>query len=240
MTARRRSSAPTRPRKAEKPALSRDTIVAAALAQIDAGGAEAFNLRTLAQSLGVYPTAIYWHLPSKTAILAEVVAVVFRGVAPRKRGTDWRDYLRKLFHRYRESARRHPNVAPLVGAHLVGNLSIDFDFVEGVLGALSDAGLEGRRLAAGYNAVVAALIGFVIQEFSPLPEQDAGQWQAAVQQRLLGVDPAVHPVLAANLALLANKAFILRWQNGSEAPLDAAFQSFVEQVLAGIDSLRSG
>jgi len=224
---------------ADKPALTRERVVAAALAEIDERGADAFNLRNLAERLGVYPTAVYWHVPNKTAILAEVVATVFRDVAPRRRGgEDWRDYLRKLFQRYRASMRRHPNVAPLVGAHLVGNLRIDFDFVEGVLGALSEAGLTGTRLVAGYNAVVAALIGFVVQEFSPIPASDAQEWQSAVQQRLLAVDPQAHPVLAANLPLLANRAFVLRWQNGSEAPLDASYRSFVEQVIAGLEHLR--
>jgi hypothetical protein len=124
-----------------------------------------------------------------------------------------------------------------VGAHLVGNLSIDFDFVEGVLAALRDAGLTGEQLVAGYNAVIAALIGFVIQEFSPVPAEAA--WQADVQKRLLAVDPAAYPVLAANLPLLANKAFILRWQNGAEAPLDDSFRSFVEQVIVGLERMAS-
>jgi AcrR family transcriptional regulator len=224
--------------RAAKPALTRQSVIDAALAQIDAHGVDAFNLRTLADSLGVYPTAVYWHVPNKNAILAEVVAAVFRDVAPPRGDADWRDYLRRLFHRYRASMRRHPNVAPLIGAHLVGNLGIDFDFVEGLLGALADAGLGGAKLAAGYNAVFASLIGFVIQEFSPMPQDDTAQWQSAVQQRLLGVDPERHPVLAANLPLLANKAFVLRWQNGAEAPLDAAFDAFVEQVIAGVESLR--
>lgn len=228
-----------RPTAADKPALTRERVVAAALAEIDQRGADAFNLRNLAERLGVYPTAVYWHVPNKTAILAEVVATVFRDVAPRRRGgEDWRDYLRKLFQRYRASMRRHPNVAPLVGAHLVGNLRIDFDFVEGVLGALSEAGLSGANLVVGYNAVVAALIGFVVQEFSPIPSGDAQEWQSAVQQRLLAVDPQAHPVLAANLPLLANRAFILRWQNGSDAPLDASYRSFIEQVIAGLEHLR--
>ncbi|WP_257386550.1 TetR/AcrR family transcriptional regulator [Tahibacter caeni] len=230
----------TRRPAADKPALTRERVIAAALAEIDERGADAFNLRNLAERLGVYPTAVYWHVPNKNAILAEVVATVFRDVAPRRRsGEDWRDYLRKLFQRYRASMRRHPNVAPLVGAHLVGNLRIDFDFVEGVLGALADADLAGARLVAGYNAVVAALIGFVVQEFSPIPATEAQEWQSAVQQRLLTVDPQTHPVLAANLPLLANQAFVLRWQNGSEAPLDASYRSFIEQVIAGIEHLRA-
>ena len=70
------------------------------------------------------------------------------------------------------------------------------------------------------------------------PTSDAQEWQSAVQQRLLAVDPQAHPVLAANLPLLANRAFVLRWQNGSEAPLDASYRSFIEQVIAGLEHLR--
>jgi hypothetical protein len=128
-------------------------------------------------------------------------------------------------------------VTPLVGAHLIGNSSIPFDFVEGVLSALQKAGLSGTRLVAGYNAVIASLIGFVAQEFSPIPEQDSGAWQSAVQTRLLAVDPAAYPVLAANLPVLANQAFILRWDNGSRAPLTKSFDLAVDQVIAGIEHL---
>jgi AcrR family transcriptional regulator len=222
-----------------KRTLDREWVIEAALAEIDANGVDGFSLRNLANRLGVYPTAVYWHVPTKNHILAEVVGAVFRNVAPKRAEQGWRDYLRELFIRYRNSIRRHPNISPLVGAHLVGNLSIDFEFVEGVLGALHDAGLAGPGLVAGYNAVIASLIGFVIQEFSPIPEQETAAWQSAIQKRLLEVDPTTHPVLAANLPLLANKAFILRWQNGSEAPLDKSFKAFIEQVIAGIESLSS-
>jgi TetR/AcrR family transcriptional regulator, tetracycline repressor protein len=216
--------------------LNRESIVAAALAEIDSNGVDDFNLRSLAKRLGVFPTAIYWHVPTKYDILAEVVGAVFRGVAPPRNRLDWRDYLRELFNRYRASIKRHPNIAPLVGAHLVGNLSIEFDFVEGVLGALEEAGLSGPHLVAAYNAVIASLIGFVVQEFSPVPDQG---WQTAVQMRLSTVDSIRHPVLSANLGRLANKAFILRWQNGEDAPLNQSFELFIDQVVAGIEYLVS-
>jgi len=219
--------------------LDRQSVIDAALAEIDATGAESFNLRNLARRLGVYPTAIYWYVPSKNELLAEVVGAVFRNVAPPVRGGDWRDYLRVLFNRYRDSIKQHPNVGPLVAAHLIGNLGIGFDFVEGLLVALQDAGLAGPDLTAGYNAVFASLIGFVIQEFSPVPQQETRAWQTAVQRRLAHVDPAVHPVLAANLHFLTNKAFILRWQSGGEVPLNQSFELFIDQVIAGIEFLAA-
>jgi hypothetical protein len=44
-----------------------------------------------------------------------------------------------------------------------------------------------------------------------------------------------YPQLAQNMKLLGNKAFTLRWQNGTDAPLDASFDAFVEIVVLGLE-----
>lgn len=223
--------------RAARRALSRTGILAAALAEIDAGGVDAFNLRNLARRLGVYPTAIYWYYPTKNHLLAEIAAVAFRGVAPRQAASDWPAALRTIFVRFRRVMKRHPNIAPLVGTQLVGNLAIDLAFAEGVLACLRTAGLRDSALVHGYNTVVASLVGFVVQEFSPMPLDGTSAWQAEIRARLAAVDGARYPVLAANLDVLANKAFILRWQNGERNPLNASFDAFVNQVIAGIGLL---
>jgi hypothetical protein len=38
------------------------------------------------------------------------------------------------------------------------------------------------------------------------------------------------------LPKLANKAFIFRWQNGTEVPLDSSFAANVEIFVAGLES----
>jgi hypothetical protein len=43
------------------------------------------------------------------------------------------------------------------------------------------------------------------------------------------------PLLADNMKLLGNKAFTLRWQNGTQAPLDASFEVFVDIVISGLE-----
>ena len=215
-------------------ALTRERIVAAAIEEIDARGLAAFSIRNLAARLGVYPTAIYWHIASRNLILAEVVGHVLADADPGG-GLEWRDFLRRLFGHYRTAIKAHPNVAPLVGAHLVGNATIPFSFVESVLAKLGEAGFAGEALVDAYNTVVAALVGFITQEFAPVPEDDGEAWRSGVQARLEAVDPEACPTLAANLPLLANKAFILRWRSGEEAPLDASFDRYVEIVVAGLE-----
>ena len=39
-----------------------------------------------------------------------------------------------------------------------------------------------------------------------------------------------------NLPLLANKAFILRWDNGSTVPLDSSFERHVQMTIDGLEA----
>jgi len=229
---------PKRRRKGEPdPSLSREAIVAAALALIDEEGLEAFSLRTLASRLGVYPTAIYWYVQNRNDLLAQVVTHILAEDAPTKKRRSWQHNLRDIFRRFRAAVRKHPNAAPLIGTQIVSNTNMDADFVENILATLVRSGLSEEALVRTYNSVVAALVGFVAQEFAPMPLEDRTQWQLAVQQRMLALDRSRYPALSEHLPLLSNRAFILRWQNGVEAPLDDSFDWHIDLMIAGIETL---
>lgn len=222
------------------PGLSREVIIAAALELIDVEGLDAFSLRTLAQRLGVYPTAVYWYVPTRNELLAQVVAHILAKVQAPRRRRAWQQALRDLFKGFRDAVAAHPNAAPLIGTAVVSNTTMDFGFVESVLATLSRAGLAGETLLGSYNAVIAALVGFVAQEFASMPNEDPIAWQLAVQQRLLAIDRDAYPTLAANLGLLTNQAFILRWENGTRASLEISYALFVEVIIKGIEALADG
>jgi TetR/AcrR family transcriptional regulator, tetracycline repressor protein len=230
--AARRRKAP-----APSPGLTREAVVAAALAQIDEEGLEAFSLRNLAKRLSVYPTAIYWHVPNRNQLLAEAVALALGGMPSEAEGAGWRDYLRNLFGAYRDAFRAHPNIAPLVGSQLVSNTNVDLAFLERLLAELSRAGFAGVGLVGAYNTIIAALVGFTTQEFAPMPPEDTAQWREEMRARLDDIDAQTYPVLAANMGLLANRAFILRWDSGVGAPLDESFALYVETLIRGLDAM---
>lgn len=217
--------------------LSPDTIVAAALSEIDRNGLESFTLRSLAKSLGVFPTAVAWHVPGRDQLLAEVAALAMRDIAPPGFPESWQSYLREVFQRFRAMLRSHPNIAPLIGTQLVANRGVDLDFIERLLAALVHAGFSGVRLVAAYNTVIAAVVGFTTQEFAPIPAKNTKPWQKEIRERLQGVQPARHPLLSDNMKLLANKAFILRWENGNDAPLEDSFEVFVDIIISGLEQL---
>jgi TetR/AcrR family tetracycline transcriptional repressor len=228
-----------RPPAAAGQSLTREKIVATALQLLDENGLAAFSVRDVARTLSVYPAAIYWHIPTRNALLAEMVADVLRDLNPKQDIGAWQDWLRALFTGYRDSIRRHPNIAPLIGAQLVSNASMDFALMERMLAVLQVAGFRDTRLIAAFNVVVAAQVGFVTLEFAPGPAEDPAGWAEEMQQLLGSVSADQYPLLAAHLPRMANRSFTLRWQNGTVVPLDSHFDAYVETVIAGLEKLAA-
>ena len=216
--------------------LNADLIIAEALALLDQDGLDGFSLRNLSKRLSVFPTAIYWHVPSRNELLARAVDAAF-DLSLTGTFATWQEELRHIFREYRAAVRRHPNVAPLVGTQLVTNVGVNLELVEAILTALARAGFQGHSLGCAYNSVVATLVGFTTQEFAQMPSEDLADWQLDVRQRIEAVDPERYPTLGRNLPNLANKAFILRWQNGIDNPLDDGFDFSVKTLLAGLSSM---
>ncbi|MEP7244926.1 MAG: TetR/AcrR family transcriptional regulator C-terminal domain-containing protein, partial [Gammaproteobacteria bacterium] len=190
---------PKQRRKSPERTLNRQTVVAAALEEIDRAGLETFSVRNVAKRLGVYPTAVAWHAASRGQLLADVVTLALADVRPTGFHETWQSYLRQTFHRYREAIRRHPNVAPLIGTQLLANPAVELEFIEGLLATLHHAGFSGTRLVAAYNAVIAAVVGFTTQEFAPIPSEGTGAWQKEIRERLAGVQRTRYPLLADNM-----------------------------------------
>ncbi|MEU4789389.1 TetR family transcriptional regulator [Micromonospora tulbaghiae] len=98
-----------RPRQA---LLSRQRIVDAAAALIDADGLEAFSTRRLAAELGVRGPSLYNHFATKDEILDAVADSVTAQVDVSFFGRlDWREALRRWGHSYRAALAAHPNIA---------------------------------------------------------------------------------------------------------------------------------
>ena len=217
-------------------ALSKRRIAEAALAHIDEFGLGAFSMREIAERLGVYPATVHWHVSTREALLAEVAAMAMADVTPPPGKQAWQEWIAELFRRCRATVRRHPNVAQLLGAQLVSNGSLPIELVEGVLVALVEAGFKGQPLVEAYNCVIAAMLGFVTMEFSPLPSDNTQAWAEELRERVHTIRPLDHPVLARNLPLLANQAFIVRWDNGSTVPLDSSFERHIQIVIDGLEA----
>lgn len=102
-------------KKQERAHLSRKTIAVAALALVDARGASALTLRNLAAELGAGAMSLYRHVPSREAIVRDVVAMLLDEIeltAPP--GGGWAEGAKAVARSYRTMALRHPRAFELV------------------------------------------------------------------------------------------------------------------------------
>lgn len=229
---------PPRPRKKTSPPdknLTEERVIAVALQLIDKNGLSAFSFRDVARALNVYPTAIYWYVKSKDELLGNVVGYATRDVAPPANSTDWSAWLRELCHRYRRVVQQHPNIAPLIGSQLRSNGGIRTELIDRLLSVLVAAGFTDGHLVDAYNVVIGALVGFISQELAEMPEEKSSKWAEMHRKRISTMDVMESPTLARYLPQLANKAFILRWSNGSKVPLDSSFELFVDVIILGLE-----
>lgn len=218
------------------PTLGRERILQATLELIDEKGLAAFAIRDLASRLGVFPAAIYWHVPNREALVAGAIGIALAGVAEGLPEGDWKLRLGTLMQRFRAALRRHPSLAPAVASQLAYNASFDPALLDTVVGALEQAGFDGDDLVDAFNVVVAAMCGFATLELSTAPAEAAGEWEAACRTRIDSIDAQRHPALGRHAGALRNRAFQLRWSSGEMRPLDSGFEAWIDVVLRGLEA----
>jgi AcrR family transcriptional regulator len=141
-----------------RPLLSREGIVSAALALVDAEGLEAVSTRRLAAELGVTGPSLYNHVGTKEELLDDVVDAVLAGVDTSmftelsKTKPEWRAGLEKWARTYREVIAAHPNIVPALATGL-GRRPNGLRIANDVFGGLVSAGWP-RREAINVGAVM--------------------------------------------------------------------------------------
>ncbi|MCR9137313.1 MAG: TetR/AcrR family transcriptional regulator [Alphaproteobacteria bacterium] len=97
--------------------LSKDRILATALAVLDEGGQEALSFRILAKRLGVTPMAIAHHVGSRHQMLTGLIAQVYDGIAvPPEGDVAPEACVRLMLERYCGRVVAHPQIAQLIFA----------------------------------------------------------------------------------------------------------------------------
>ncbi len=155
--------------------LSRERVVAAALAVIDRSGMNGCSMRAVAGELGVEAMSLYHHVPGgKDEMIDGVVALVQTEFIESLDMTDeWREDMASFARAYRLALSSHPNVVAMIAARpsvayrsstsLVGSL---FDSMEAAGFPRSDA-LRAVRVVSRWT------IGFTLGEASALEDGEA-------------------------------------------------------------------
>jgi AcrR family transcriptional regulator len=124
-----------------KPLLSRDRIVAAALALIDEEGLAALSTRRLAAVLGVSGPSLYNHFATKEAILDAAADTVVAQVdlSMFTDGRDWRRALLDWGRSYRAALTDHPHIVPFLATG-PGLRPAGLRMADAVFGGMVEAG----------------------------------------------------------------------------------------------------
>jgi AcrR family transcriptional regulator len=151
--------------------LTRERVVAEALAVISADGVEALSMRALAARLGVVPGALYRHVRGREQlydlILDGVLAEVDCQVDP---ALPWTAQITTLAHRLRRVLEAHPGIAGLLKTR--DPLSPhSLALAEAFLAPLHAAGLPERQTARAFRLVYDYTIGFALSDRSSVSEQ---------------------------------------------------------------------
>jgi TetR/AcrR family tetracycline transcriptional repressor len=149
-----------RPRRA----LTRERVVAEALAVISTDGAQALSMRAIAAHLGVVPGALYRHVRSKEELYDLVLDAVLAEVDCRADpSAPWVAQVAVLAHRLRAVLENHPGIAALLKARdPVSPASLAV--AEAFLTPLLAAGLPDHEAALGFRLVYDYTVGFALAD----------------------------------------------------------------------------
>lgn len=184
-------------RRVPRNTLSRERIVDAALALLDAHGLEAVTMPALAKRLGVGTMSLYRHVEDKDDLVNAVAERVLGAVeVPDGEPDDWEarvvGYLRAL----RQAALAHPALSRILAERglTVGSV---FEQLEVVLAVLRPAGFSDVGAVRTFYALLTYVFGFVVWELPRAHQQPPAAYTAAWNDALDRLDPAAYPNLHA-------------------------------------------
>jgi len=145
--------------------LSKERVVAAAMAIADQGGLSGLTIRSLADELGAKPMSVYYYVASKDELLDLLVDVVFEEMELPDPEGDWRVEMRRRACSARDRLKRHPWAIGLLESRTSpGPATLRHHDV--VLACLRHAGFSVELTAHAYALIDSYVYGFALQEAS--------------------------------------------------------------------------
>jgi TetR/AcrR family tetracycline transcriptional repressor len=209
-------------------ALTRERVVAEALAVISVDGAQALSMRAIAARLGVVPGALYRHVRSKEQLYDLVLDAVLAEVDLQAGSrTSWSAQVATLARRLRAVLEDHPGIAALLKARdPISPASLAL--AEAFLGPLHAAGLPARQAALAFRLIYDYVAGFALAD----PTSPA-------EQRL--ADPATRRELHTFLRALPADRFTalaahgaLAWDNDRDQRFSSGLKTLLHGVQEGL------
>lgn len=174
--------------------LSRERVVAAAIALADEKGEAGVTMRAVAAGLGVEAMSLYNHVAGREDILGGMVDAVFGEIDLPASTTDWKQALRDRAASARTVLRRHPWAVGLLDSRKEpGPATLRHH--DAVLGVLREGGFSVAMATRAFSVIDSYLYGFVIQELS-LPFTSSAELDGVAGDILRDLPTDTYPHLA--------------------------------------------
>lgn len=205
------------PRKANRPTLTRQQIVDAAIGLVDREGLEALTMRKLASALGMSPMSLYYHVRDKSAlydlildaVMDDVDLTVDDGALPLE------ERLARMAHAFRAALLAHPR-ATVIAMGRSMRTPAQLRPIEAMLGVLLGAGLSPAEAMRAVNVIGQYVIGTTALYANHLTESEYHD------DGVPGIEPADFPNL-----LTAMSA-------GGEGAWDEDFEAGLRALIGGL------
>jgi TetR/AcrR family tetracycline transcriptional repressor len=203
-------------RRVPRNTLSRDRIVEAALALLDAQESEAVTMPSLARRLGVGTMSLYRHVEDKDDLINAVAERVLSAVqVPHGDPDDWEGRVVGFLRALRQAALAHPALSRILAERGLTVAPV-FEQLEVVHAVLRAAGFSDLGAVRTFYALLTYVLGFVAWELPRAHQQPAGAYTAAWNDALDHLDPAAYPTLHALREQLTTAASSDQFEYGLE------------------------
>lgn len=207
--------------------LSRDRVLAAALAIADERGLEALTMRGLARALGVEPMSLYHYAASRDEIVGALVDRVVEQIELPMPDEGWKAAIRSCAISAHRVLRRHPWACnPLMSGPRISPARLRM--VDALLATFEAARLPPDLADLAYHAIDSHILGFTLWEAGYTRGMPAltGDDLTAFLERL-GIDRYPHLKTHAE------------WHLGPhDGPRQDEFEFKLDLVLDGVDQMR--
>ncbi|BFV61025.1 hypothetical protein KCMC57_up61290 [Kitasatospora sp. CMC57] len=171
--------------------LTADRIVEAGMAVFAVTGYHGFSVRQVADRLDVHAGSLYYHVPSKAALLQLMADRVARqaydagteALAALPARAAWPDRITAQAVALRQSIRRHPGGAIMLAGSPKTLSPGALSLMERLLATLAEAGLPPEHHGAAADTVLSHVTGYVLQEQSEPPAVPVTPEEAAALHR---------------------------------------------------------
>lgn len=221
----------TRPQRRQKEQLSRERIVAEAIALLDEEGIEALSMRSLGQRLGAGATSLYRHVANKDELIELVVDEVYGEleVPEVTLASAWRVAMHITAHSLRQTGLRHMWLTHVLGQVGLNYLGPNVVEVTGRgLAILTAAGFDAQEAAKTMSTMSAYVIGITSAEagwLTALRRQgiDEQEWYRTVGPQMAesATDPALAEVYLEELGKDPSEARLENFVYGLDLILDS-------------------